>query len=135
MFLGPKYDRQLQEIYTQYGTEQLIQKQIIAGLLGGAAIADNSKLADVIASYVDRDLVRAVAREHNRGRRLLISTTNLDAERPVVWDMGRIAQRNSKQGLALFRKILLASAAIPAIFPPVVINVTGRWPTVTGVAC
>ena len=124
VFLGPGYDRQLKEIYTRYGTEQLIEKQVIAGLLGGASIADNSKLAEVIASYVNRDLMRAVAREHNRGRRLLISTTNLDAERPVVWDMGRIAQRGNKQGLALFRKILLASAAIPAVFPPVIINVT-----------
>ncbi|MFY0610068.1 MAG: patatin-like phospholipase family protein [Hyphomicrobiaceae bacterium] len=122
-FLGPKYDRQLKEIYTRYGTEQLIQKQVIAGLLGGAAIADNSKLASVIASYVDRDFLRVVAREHRRGRRLLISTTNIDAERPVVWDMGRISQRDSKRSLALFRKILLASAAVPAVFPPVVINV------------
>ncbi len=124
VFLGPNYDRQLREIYTRYGTEQLIQKQIIAGLLGGASIADNSKLAGVIASYVDRKLLRAVAREHKRGRRLLISTTNLDAERPVVWDMGRIAERGNKKALDLFRKILLASAAIPAVFPPVVINVT-----------
>lgn len=124
VFLGPQYDRQLKEIYTRYGTEQLFQKQIIAGLLGGAAIADNSKLAAVMASYVDRDLLRAVAREHRRGRRLLISTTNLDAERPVVWDMGRIAGRGNKKALKLFRKILLASAAIPAVFPPVVINVT-----------
>ncbi len=124
VFLGPNYDRQLREIYTRYGTEQLIQKQIIVGLLGGASIADNSKLAGVIASYVDRKLLRAVAREHKRGRRLLISTTNLDAERPVVWDMGRIAERGNKKALDLFRKILLASAAIPAVFPPVVINVT-----------
>ena len=124
VFLGPRYDRQLKEIYTRYGTEQLIQKQVIAGLLGGAAIADNSKLAAVIASYVDRAFLRAIAREHRRGRRLLISTTNIDAERPVVWDMGRIAQRDSKRSLALFRKILLASAAVPAVFPPVVINVT-----------
>lgn len=123
-FLGPSYDRQLREIYTRYGTEQLIQKQVVAGLLGGAAIADNSKLAGVIASYVDRKLMRAIAREHKRGRRLLISTTNIDAERPVVWDMGRIAEQDDKRSLALFRKILLASAAIPAVFPPVVINVT-----------
>ena len=123
-FLGPRYDRQLREIYTRYGTEQLIQKQVIAGLLGGAAIADNSKLAGVIASYVDRRLLGAIAREHKRGRRLLISTTNIDAERPVVWDMGRIAEQNNNRSLKLFRKILLASAAIPAVFPPVVINVT-----------
>ena len=123
-FLGSDYDNQLREIYTRYGTEQLIQKQIIAGLFGGSAIADNSKLAGVIASYVDRRLLRAVALEHQRGRRLLISTTNLDAQRPVVWDMGRIAERGDREALALFRKILLASAAIPAILPPVVINVS-----------
>jgi hypothetical protein len=30
-----------------------------------------------------------------KGRRLLIGTTNLDAQRPVVWDMGKIAASRS----------------------------------------
>ncbi|MCH9764774.1 MAG: patatin-like phospholipase family protein [Alphaproteobacteria bacterium] len=126
VFLGTDYNRQLEEMYTHYGTSQLVEPQILAGLLGGPSIADNSKLAKIIAGYVDYKLLQAVAAEHNKGRRLLIGTTNLDAERPVVWNMGQIAQAGNKQALVLFRKILLASASIPAVFPPVVIDVSAQ---------
>ena len=53
----------------------------------------------------------------------MIGTTNLDAERPVLWDMGRIAMSGHPQAISLFRKILLASASIPGAFPPVRIKV------------
>ncbi len=125
-FLGPKYDRQLEEVYTQYSTDQLVQPQLIAGLLGGASIADDTQFRAVVAKYVDEEMLRDVAREHDRGRRLLIGTTNLDAQRPVVWNMGLIAKRGNKRALELFRKVLRASASIPAIFPPVLIDVTAN---------
>lgn len=48
---------------------------------------------------------------------------NLDSERPVVWDMGAIANQDTKTSRQLFRRILLASASIPAAFPPVFIKV------------
>jgi predicted acylesterase/phospholipase RssA len=54
---------------------------------------------------------------------LLIGTTDLDAQRPVVWDMGRIALSGRPDATELFRKVLLASAAIPGVFPPVFIDV------------
>jgi hypothetical protein len=124
VFLGSAYDQQLEEIYTRYSTKDLVESNIISGLLGGSAISDNSRLAKVLAKYIDRKFLKAVAREHAKGRRLLIGTTNLDAERPVVWNMGAIATVGDKQALRLFRKILIASASIPGVFPPVVINVT-----------
>src|SRR4029077_19144353 len=54
---------------------------------------------------------------------LLIGTTSLDTQRPVLWDMGRIAMSNNRDAGALFRKILLASATLPGFFPPVRIQV------------
>ena len=77
----------------------------------------------MIAGYVDETFLQEVAHEHNRGRRLLIGTTNLDAQRPVIWDMGKIATSGDPRSLALFRNVLLASAAIPGVFPPVYIKV------------
>jgi len=77
----------------------------------------------VIASYITPEFLQEVAREHGRGRRLLIGTTNLDAQRPVIWDMGRIASSGDPRALELFRNVLLASAAIPGVFPPVYIEV------------
>lgn len=54
---------------------------------------------------------------------LLIGTTNLDAQRPVLWDMGRIAASDNPEALDLFRKVLLASATLPGVFAPVRIKV------------
>jgi hypothetical protein len=122
-FLGPKYDPALKAVYTTYSTDQLVSKQPIRGLLGGDALASNVPLARVIASYVTEDFMKEVAHEHARGRRLLIGTTNLDAQRPVIWDMGKIASSGDPRALELFRNVLLASAAIPGVFPPVDIKV------------
>jgi len=113
----------LKQVYTTYSTDQLVKKQPIRGLLGGEGLASNAPLAQVIASYVDADFLQQVAHEHARGRRLLIGTTNLDAQRPVIWDMGKIASSGDPRALELFRNVLLASAAIPGVFPPVYIDV------------
>ena len=122
-FLGPRYDPALKQVYTTYSTDQLVMKQPIRGLLGGEGLASNAPLAQVIAGYVDEDFLKQVAHEHARGRRLLIGTTNLDAQRPVIWDMGKIASSGDPRALELFRNVLLASAAIPGVFPPVYIDV------------
>jgi len=123
VFLGPKYDRQLKEMYTRYSTRDLLEAQVLAGLFGGPSIASSEPLYNIISSYVDEDFLKQVAREHNRGRRLMIGTTNLDAQRPVIWNMGKIATISGPRALKLFRKILLASASIPGVFPPVYIEV------------
>jgi hypothetical protein len=64
-----------------------------------------------------------VAREYGRGRLLLIGTTSLDQQRPIIWNIGAIAASGHPGSLELVRKILLASAAIPGAFPPVMIDV------------
>lgn len=123
VFLGPRYDPVLEEIYTQYSTEDLVIKQPLSGLVGGIALADATPLENLIAHYVDAGLLRKIAREYKKGRVLLISTTNLDAQRPVIWNMGAIAAHGGKRGLDLFRKVVRAAVAIPGAFPPVHIKV------------
>ncbi len=122
-FLGPRYDHLLRQVFTSYSTRDLVRKRPIRGLLGGSALADNRPLARIIARFATRDFLKEIAHEHSRGRRLLIGTSNLDAQRPVIWDMGRIAASGHPGALQLFRRILLASAAIPVVFPPVMIEV------------
>ncbi len=122
-YLGPKYDAQLEEIWTQYQTNQLIVTQLLPGILGGASLADTTPLQSLIEKYVDTVFLRAIAHQYKRGRLLLVLTTNLDAQRPVVWNMGEIAASRDPDAPALFRKIILASAAIPGALPPVHIPV------------
>jgi hypothetical protein len=117
-FLGPKYDDALKKVFTESTTKDIAIAQPVRGLLGGDSLASNAPLARVVAFYVTDGFLQEVAEEHRKGRRLLIGTTNLDAERPVVWDMGQIAISGRPEALELFRKVLLASAAIPAVFPP-----------------
>lgn len=123
-FLGSAYDKPLREIYTEYSTKDLIRPQLLAGMMGGTALADTAPLREIIAKYVDRKLLKAIAEEHNKGRRLLVGTTNIDADRPVIWNMGQIAQGGSEKALELFRSVLLASASLPGLFPPVFIQVS-----------
>ena len=125
-FLGPKYDEAMKHVYTQTSTKDVAIMRPVRGLLGGDSLASNVPLAKVIAHYVDENFLQEVAAEHNKGRRLLIGTTNLDAERPVVWDMGEIASSGHPESLQLFRTVLLASAAIPAVFPPGFVKVAAN---------
>lgn len=128
-FLGARYDKALKRFYTETSEGDIyVAKPILAGLFGDSLV-DPEPLRRRIAETVDRKLVRAIALEHRKGRRLLVVTTNLDAQRPVIWDIGAIALTGTSQALSLIREILLASASLPGLFPPVYIDasaVSGR---------
>jgi predicted patatin/cPLA2 family phospholipase len=121
-FLGPGHDHQLREIFTRYGRKDIFTYNV-PSLLEGSALVDDAPLARLIDKYVDNAFLQAVATERIKGRILLIGTTSLDTQRPVLWDMGRIAMSSNRDAGALFRKILLASATLPGFFPPVRIHV------------
>ncbi|WP_414461980.1 patatin-like phospholipase family protein [Hyphomicrobium sp. B1] len=122
-FLGPSEDEKLHAIWTQYKQDQVATPEILSGLFGGPALSSTAPLQNLIAHYVDEKFLDRIAAQYKRGRILLVLTTNLDAQRPVVWNMGEIALKRSPQAIELFRKVILASAAIPAAFPPVKIEV------------
>lgn len=119
VFLGRDYDDELSQIFTVHDAADIYQADVLAGLFGGDALADSTPLAKLIDKYVDRELLDRVAAERSKGRLLFVGTTNLDAQRPVYWDMGRIAQSKAPQAVETFRKVLLASASVPGVFPPV----------------
>src|ERR1700730_1959278 len=118
VYLGSEHDSQLREIFTKYGRKDIFTYNV-PGLLEGSALVDDAPLARLIEKYVDVAFLQGIARERIKGRILLIGTTNLDTQRPVMWDMGRIAMSNRPDAIVLFRKILLASATLPGVFPPV----------------
>ena len=122
-FLGPEYDYELEEINTTYGTDDLIKKRNKINAFTSDAMYSTEKLEGLIAKYFDEDLLEALAAEDRKGRVLNIGTTNLDVERPVIWRIAAIAASDYPGRLELIRKIILASASIPAAFPPVTIDV------------
>jgi len=125
-FLGPAYDAQLTKIYTDIDTKDVLTKKGPLQGLFGQSMADNAPLKKLVAHYVTPQLLDDVAAERAKGRRLFVGTTNIDAQRPVVWDMTAIAASDNPEKLRLFRDVLVASAAIPGVFPPEMIKVTAE---------
>jgi hypothetical protein len=122
-FLGPAYDKQLREIYTGITADDVLETRGVLAALFQDAMADNAPLRATIARYFDQAMLDAIAAEYRKGRILAIGTTNLDARRPVIWNIGAIAESGHPGALDLVHDILLASAAIPGAFPPVMIDV------------
>lgn len=120
-FLGSAYDEQLRDSYTTISATDIFE---IGGK--GESFLDTWPLHGLIEKRVTPELLKAIAAEHARGRRLLILTTNLDAGRPVAWDIGAIATRGDQQALDLVRKVMIAAISIPGAFPPMFIEAEGK---------
>lgn len=77
------------------------------------SMANLTPLERLLAQHLGPEELRRIAAEHRRGRRLFVGTTNLDAGRPVIWN---IAASGRPDALLLTRQALLASASIPGAF-------------------
>ena len=122
-FLGSDYDGPLKEIYTGVSTKDILtQRNLLTGLTSDA-MADTKPLQNLISKYITPEVMEALGVEGRRGRQLWVGTTNLDAGRPVIWNITRIAASGQPNALELIHKLLLASASIPVAFPPVLIEV------------
>lgn len=122
-FLGPDYDHVIREIYTTYSTTDIVQPRSSLKALFGDAATDSSPLREQLTRYIDAEVMAEIAAEYKKGRVLDIVTTNLDAARPVAWNIGRIASVGTPEALQLIHDVMLASASIPAAFPPVMFEV------------
>jgi predicted acylesterase/phospholipase RssA len=123
-FMGSEYDEQLKAIYTLYSTKEVVHRRLMKALFGGEALTDSKPLLELIGKYVTEEMIEGIAREYAKGRRLFIGTTNLDAGRPVVWDIGKIAASDAPDKANLIHRIILASTSVPAAFPPVFFEVS-----------
>ncbi|WP_315733728.1 MULTISPECIES: patatin-like phospholipase family protein [unclassified Bradyrhizobium] len=117
-FLGPAYDATLKEMYTSGLASSFAASPNALNAVFGSSLFDGQPLRDAISHYTTPDLLAAIAREHAKGRRLFVVTTDLDAGRPVLWNMGEIASARTPRALDLFRQVLTASASVPVAFPP-----------------
>jgi predicted acylesterase/phospholipase RssA len=124
-FLGPEWDRQLSDAYTSGRSEHLLQPRGF-GVFFGSSAYRGSPLKQLVEHYLTDALVQALAREAASGRLLLVATTNVDTGESVVWDLGSIAMNGGARAKALLRDVLVASASVPGMFPPVIIRVHER---------
>ncbi|MEM9676994.1 MAG: patatin-like phospholipase family protein [Pseudomonadota bacterium] len=123
-FLGPHYDAKLRQLYISQEDSDIFVKRGLGGVLGDSLL-DNTPLKRQIEKHITSAVLAEVAQQHALGRRLYVATTNLDASKSVVWDMGLLASGagpGRTNSLQMFQKVLRASAAIPVLFPPVYIK-------------
>jgi len=122
-YLGTNYDAALRDIYADLKPDDLFERKGLLRILRDDSVFDTAPLRKLLEKYVTANFIVEVAREHALGRRLWIGTANLDARRPVIWDMGAIAASGRSDAPELFRQIMMASAAVPGAFPPVYFTV------------
>lgn len=121
-YIGPRYDDTLRELYTSGVAESLLEDPNPFNAIFGSGLFGNKRLRELVARYIDARFMDEVAEQYAKGRRLFVVTTNLDSQRSVIWDMGRIAALRTPESLNLFRDVVAASASIPAVFPPMLVN-------------
>ncbi|NIP29728.1 MAG: patatin family protein, partial [Candidatus Dadabacteria bacterium] len=123
-FLGGSYLDVIADFYTNVSDDDIFIKKPFSKLIFGSdSLRSSLPLQKLIEENIDEDFLKKVAEEHKKGRRLYIGTTNLDAKRLVIWNMGHIAEIGDERALELFQKIILASAAMPVALNPIYFSV------------
>jgi predicted acylesterase/phospholipase RssA len=122
-FLGSEYDEVLRHFYTTMTDRDIFTPRGKLAGLTGDAMTDTGPLRERIAETFTQKELDGIARGYESGRLLFVATTNMDSGRPVIWDLGAIAASGHPSALELTRSILLASASIPVVFPPVMFDV------------
>jgi len=121
-FLGPAWDDQLEDAYLGGRAAKLMSLTRL-GPMFGSGVFNGESLEALVDPFVNEAMIEAIAAEHRKGRRLLVATTNLDTQRTSVWDMGAIAQVGGPEAVRMFRDVMIASATLPGLFPPKLIDV------------
>jgi hypothetical protein len=122
-FLGTRYDPELRAVYTTISADDVYKKRFFTSALFDDALSDTTPLWLLISRFVDEGMMANIATEYRKGRLLFIGTTDLDAQRPCLWNIGAIADSGRPGALHLIREILRASSAIPGMFQPLLIDV------------
>ena len=120
-FLGtPADDLKLEEMYTQVTKDNIYEDRGLFSLLSGSdSLRDTAPLRALLVKYITAETLKRVAEAYDENRLLFVGTTNIDYGQTWVWNMSLIAKAGD---LELYRKVLLASASFPIIFPPVEID-------------
>jgi predicted acylesterase/phospholipase RssA len=121
-FLGPAWDARLLDAFANGPGDKFLQSRGL-GAIFGSSVYRGEPLKQLIDAYASDEMIDAVAREAEKGRLLLVATTNVATGEPVIWDLGAVARSGGPTARTLFRNVLVASASIPGMFPPVILRV------------
>ena len=123
VFSGKEYEERLADLFTSISTKDVVRQKSIFSILFGDSVNSSSLFAKKINDIMDEDLMAKIAKEHAKGRRLYVGTSDLDAQQFVIWDMGALASIGGPDSVKMFHKIILASCSYPVMLPPVYFQV------------
>ncbi|WP_295145001.1 patatin-like phospholipase family protein [uncultured Reyranella sp.] len=122
-YLGSAYDDALTRFYTGITQESVMRSRGYLDALFGDSLYDSRPLQEMIRSALTPNVLDSIAREYlDKGRLLMVATTNLDTPVGVLWNIGALAASGQPASVDLIVQVLLASASIPGAFPPVMIR-------------
>ena len=98
-FLGPTWDARLRDVYTSGAAGHLLRSRGL-GVIFGSSLYSGKPLQQLVDAYASDEMVQAVAREADKGRLLLVATTDVATAEPVVWDLGSIARAIERDAAA-----------------------------------
>ena len=115
----PADDAILEQMYTQVTDKDIFESRSIFDILSSDSLRDTAPLRALIAKYITAETLQRVAAASDDNRLLVVGTTNVDYGQTWIWNMSLLAKHGK---LDLYRKVLLASASFPIVFPPVEID-------------
>jgi len=116
----PADDALLEEMYTQITDKDIYEGRSVFDIISGTdSLRDTAPLQALIAKYITAETLQRVAAAYDDNRLMFVGTTNVDYGQTWVWNMSLLAKHGE---LDLYRKVLLASASFPIVFPPVEIE-------------
>jgi len=105
----------LEAIYTNVTRRDVYEGRWWINIPFSKSLYDPAPLKKLIETHISKKVINAVAEQGER-RGLYVATVDLGDTRLVIWDLVCLAQEKEYK---LFRKVLLAAAAVPMAFPPV----------------
>jgi len=119
VFAGTEFDEAL-DGYRGLSEEDIYERRKLTALLSAPSFGNVTPLENFLSSRLTDDLINSIAENHNAGRGLFVMATDLDGTQAAIFNLGEIA--SSDQSLetkrTCLRETMLASAAIPGLFPP-----------------
>ena len=119
VFAGNGFDEAL-DGYRGLSESEVFRSRPAITLLGSPSVASVAPLERFLEARLSEPLIEEVARRHAAGQGLFVLATDLDTTEATVFDLGALAasDQSFKAKQTCMREALLASSAIPGLFPP-----------------
>lgn len=131
-FLGTKDDyERLDQLYRGSSAKDIYRERFLLSLPFSSSLRTTDPLRKRLEAELNSATIARVADEAS-SRLLCVASVNLSTGRTEAWDLTGIAQRaressgdEKRQWEDFYRAVVLSSASIPVLFPPVTISRNG----------